>query len=699
MKPELSPAETRTLAKGSVRTRLSLLKVGPLSGSWPWAWTVLGITRHPLTMICDYVVRPSLTSNHQAWEAIHQPGSFHLEAEHISELGAQLVSCPTGPHHHVARGNYAIMSLDLVLSPARLPLDQLFLVAGLTGRSTHMVIVGFKQLVGPRVVTPEVGEAVEPRQVRRKDASPSEALRLHLGQRAQEDRRRRTEEARSRKAVGRALPKVVLYHTSTPRRRLAHDYVAEANVRYDPGDASSNTDHEAEANRGKLGLHPGGDRGGRIRAHGASRQARNHDIVLADAAQRVEAIVVVIQSKVAVLFVEQLPRSSKLNGEGRDPSHSVGIATKASPGVLSAGSFVSMIQLEQQIRFLSLELSLPRVSVFGLAKNWIDPRSAFLLGVGVQADECGEHGPTRRELDVDALGAQMAALPQPVLDTHPQRVHKRAVQDAEHEPREDDDGVPVAQGAGSHAQHPLAGDEEPQQQPEGEAARRPGVDTAERPIQQSVEQLALAVKGAPGSPVQAVGRNDHARVVESPARSIPVREADGGARQRHQGQVCGSYIQPGVEGGDAGTSPTEPSEDRHPKVGTGDGKPWLGPVKVLHQYNHLELLSASAGRLLVQPRIGDDRGRPLRLSTHERRGGGAGRVQVAITAVNAVQGLGLSHRVQVAGVGVVVGKQRSRHGRRHGPVPQRHRGRELERMQLFRGINQLNQACERQNAR
>lgn len=97
-----------------------------------------------------------------------------------------------------------------------------------------------------------------------------------------------------------------------------------------------------------------------------------------------------------------------------------------------------------------------------------------------------------------------------------------------------------------------------------------------------------------------------------------MREADSGTRQRDEGQVRGSYIQPGVEGGDASASPTEPSEDRHPKVGTGgDGKAWLGLVKVLHQNNDLEFLFASARRLLLEPRIGDDRGRPPRLSTHE----------------------------------------------------------------------------------
>lgn len=98
-------------------------------------------------------------------------------------------------------------------------------------------------------------------------------------------------------------------------------------------------------------------------------------------------------------------------------------------------------------KYITQELRLPQLSVFGWAKNWIDPISASVLCVGVKAYECREHGPTRRELDVDALGAEVAALSQPVLDTHLQRIHKRAVEGAEHEPREDDDGVPVPQGA------------------------------------------------------------------------------------------------------------------------------------------------------------------------------------------------------------------------------------------------------------
>lgn len=115
------------------------------------------------------------------------------------------------------------------------------------------------------------------------------------------------------------------------------------------------------------------------------------------------------------------------------------------------GSFVSMIQAagpaSLTCEYIIQEFRLPQLSVFGWAKNWIDPLSAFLLGVGVKADECREHGPTRRELDVDALDAEVAALSQPVLDTHLQRIHKRAVEGAEHEPREDEDGVPVPQGA------------------------------------------------------------------------------------------------------------------------------------------------------------------------------------------------------------------------------------------------------------
>lgn len=54
------------------------------------------------------------------------------------------------------------MSLDLILSPLRRPPDQLFVIAALTGRPTYVIILGFKQQVGPRVVSSELGDAVEP---------------------------------------------------------------------------------------------------------------------------------------------------------------------------------------------------------------------------------------------------------------------------------------------------------------------------------------------------------------------------------------------------------------------------------------------------------------------------------------------------------------------------------------------------------
>jgi hypothetical protein len=158
-------------------------------------------------------------------------------------------------------------------------------------------------------------------------------LDLHPDSVTEQDRRRRVEQPRPLPASARLrLAQVVLHHAAMLQVRLANDDVAKAHIRLrTAGHAPADADEQGESQGGELGRGARGNGGGGLRARLARGQAGHHDVVIGDAAQRVERGVGVVVPEAVVLLIEQHLRGRQLDGQRADPADGVVAHLQAAP--------------------------------------------------------------------------------------------------------------------------------------------------------------------------------------------------------------------------------------------------------------------------------------------------------------------------------------------------------------------------------